>query len=112
MATEPVSTGRILARRLVVALLLAAPLGLISVMSGCGDELPAGFSRKVVEIKDVPGVALKAAKKAIPGVDFKEAWSNLDKAGKLHSYEIRGRASNGKIREVRVSPTGEILEME
>ena len=49
----------------------------------------------------------------MPNVEFKEAWQNLDSQGKLHSYEIRGRqASDGKIREVRVSPTGEILESE
>jgi hypothetical protein len=53
------------------------------------------------------------AKRAIPGVDFNEAWKNLDRLGRLHSYEIRGKnVADGKIREVRVSLTGEILEME
>ncbi len=42
-----------------------------------------------------------------------EAWKNLASGGKLHSYEIRGKnAADGKTREVRVSLTGEILEME
>ena len=54
-----------------------------------------------------------AASKAVPGVKFDEAWKNLDREGKLHSYEIRGKnPADGKIREVRVSLTGEILEME
>jgi hypothetical protein len=80
---------------------------------GCSDhDLPAGLSRRVVEVKDVPQPVMKAAKKALPGVTFKDAWANLDRDKKLHSYEIRGRTSNGKISEVRVSPTGEILEME
>jgi len=81
---------------------------------GCGDsDLPPGLTKKAVAIDQVPDGLRSAAKKAIPKVDFKEAWQNLDREGKLHSYEIRGRqASDGKIREVRVSTTGEILESE
>jgi hypothetical protein len=82
--------------------------------SGCGEhDLPPGLTKKAVDFDTVPDVARAAAKKAIPGVEFKEAWQNLDAQGKLHSYEIRGQQrSNGKIREVRVSLTGEILESE
>lgn len=96
-----------------LVLALAAAL-LIAGLGGCGDsDLPPGLTKKAVSIDDVPGTALAAAKKTIPGVEFKEAWQNLDGKGKLHSYEIRGRqASDGKIREVRVSSTGEILESE
>ena len=51
--------------------------------------------------------------RSIPGVDLNEAWKNLERGGKLHSYEIRGKnTANGKTREVRVSLTGEVLEME
>jgi hypothetical protein len=96
-----------------LVLALAAAL-LITGLGGCGDsDLPPGLTKKAVSIDDVPGTARAAAKKAIPGVEFKEAWQNLDGKGELHSYEIRGRqASDGKIREVRVSSTGEILESE
>ena len=82
--------------------------------AGCGDsDLPPGLTKKAVAIDKVPDGLRSAAKKAIPKVDFKEAWQNLDRQGKLHSYEIRGRqASDGKIREVRVSTSGEILESE
>jgi hypothetical protein len=87
---------------------------LIAGLGGCGDtDLPPGLTKKAVSIDDVPGAVRAAAKKAVPGVEFKEAWQNLDGKGELHSYEIRGRqASDGKIREVRVSSTGEILESE
>ena len=62
---------------------------------------------------DLPGDVHAAAKKALPQIAFEDAWKNLDREGKLHSYEIRGRAAaDGKIREVRVSPAGAILEME
>jgi hypothetical protein len=81
---------------------------------GCGDhDLPPGITKSAVKFDEVPETVRAAAKKAIPGVDFKEAWKNLGSEGKLHSYEIRGKnADDGKIREVRVSLTGEILEME
>jgi hypothetical protein len=97
--------------RLVLA--LAAGF-LIASLNSCGDaDLPPGLTKKTVSIDEVPGTVRAAAKKAIPGVEFKEAWQNLDGKGKLHSYEIRGQqASDGKIREVRVSSTGEILESE
>jgi hypothetical protein len=84
------------------------------VFGGCdGSDLPPGITKKAISFDQVPAPLLKAAKKTISNVDFKEAWQNLDPQGKLHSYEIRGRqASDGKIREVRLSPDGEILESE
>ncbi len=83
-------------------------------LTGCGDtDLPASLTKKAIAIDQVPNTLRAAAKKEIPSVEFKEAWQNLDAQGKLHSYEIRGRqASDGKIREVRVSLTGEVLEKE
>jgi len=95
-------------------LLALATSLLLAGLGGCGDhDLPPGLTKKAVSIDNVPGTVRAAAKKAIPGVEFKEAWQNLDGKGELHSYEIRGRqSSDGKIREVRVSSTGEILESE
>ena len=97
--------------RLVMALVAGL---LIPDLGGCGDsDLPPGLTKKAVSFDEVPGTVRTAAKKTIPGVEFKEAWQNLDGKGTLHSYEIRGKqASDGKIREVRVSTTGEILESE
>ena len=100
-------TGSALARILVVLVVSLS-------ISGCdGSDLPPGITKKAVSFDQVPEPLLKAAKKSIPNVDFKEAWQNLDAQGKLHSYEIRGRqTSDGKIREVRVTLAGEILESE
>jgi hypothetical protein len=92
------------------AVLIAAVFG----SGGCGehDKLP-DITKQAVKLDEVPEVVRTAATKAIPGVKFDEAWKNLASGGKLHSYEIRGKnASDGKTREVRVSLTGEILEME
>src|SRR3954468_1553180 len=92
----------------------ALVLGLIVLASpGCGDrDEPAGFRGQAVKVDELPEAVRGAAKKAMPGVSLDEAWKNLDRAGKLESYEIRGRAANGKIREVRISLTGAVLEEE
>jgi hypothetical protein len=89
-------------------------LGLLALAgSGCGEEERGlRFSRKTIAIGEVPEAVMKTAKTELPQVKFDEAWENLDAERKLQSYEIRGRMANGKIREVRVSPAGEILEME
>ena len=83
-------------------------------LQGCGEhDYPTGMTKQAVKFEDVPENVRAAAKKAIPGVTLNEAWKNLEREGKLHSYEIRGKnAADGKTREVRVSLTGEILETE
>jgi hypothetical protein len=85
-----------------------------AVLVGCGEhDEPAGLTKQAVAFDDVPGPVRDAARKAVPDVKLGEAWKNLDREGKLHSYEVRGRnPADGKIREVRVSLTGEILESE
>jgi hypothetical protein len=96
-----------------LALLVTALTAALSSSPGCGDaELPA-LTKQAVKVDDVPEAVRAAARKAVPGVNLNEAWKNLDREGKLHSYEIRGKnAADGKIHEVRVSLTGEILETE
>jgi hypothetical protein len=81
---------------------------------GCGDhDEPPDMTKQAVKFEEVPESVRAAASKAVPGVNLNEAWKNLERGGKLHSYEIRGKsAADGKIREVRVSQSGEILEME
>ena len=92
--------------------LLATPLT-IFILAGCGESVRLGqFAKQTVELSDVPETVMSAAQKALPDVEFRDAWKNVDRKGDLHSYEIRGRTPTGKIREARVSPTGEILEME
>ena len=82
--------------------------------SGCGgpDEGEGRMARRTMTLDEVPRAARDAASKALPGITFDEAWGNVDRDGTLHSYEVRGRAANGRIREVRVATDGEILEME
>ena len=65
------------------------------VCTGCDPDRPPGLSKRNAKMEDVPAVVLKAAEAKVPGVKFTEVWKNLDREGKLHSYEIRGRAANG-----------------
>jgi hypothetical protein len=94
-----------------VALVVACA---VAALGGCGEhDEPPGLTKQAVAFDEVPGPVRDAARKAVPGVKLDEAWKNLDRERKLHSYEIRGKnPADGKIREVRVSLTGEILETE
>ncbi len=115
MVTEP-TVNRAWYRTRLLPVDHAALVGflLCTFIAGCGEtDLPPGLVKKSVKMETVPEAPRKAATQAFPKVEFKEAYENIDPQGKLHSYEIRGRqASDGKIREVRVSPAGEVLESE
>ena len=54
---------------------------------------------------------MEAAAKELPGVDFTEAWKNVEADGAPLLRDPR-RNANGKIREVRVAADGKILEIE
>ena len=101
-------------RRLGRLLKASAFLAVVCGIAGCGDhDEPPGTFKQSVKFEEVPENVRAAAAKAIPNVKLNEAWKNLEGPGKLHSYEIRGKnATDGKTREVRVSPSGEILETE
>lgn len=91
-------------------------LGLaVGAAAGCGEtDRPPDIAKSAVVFDDVPQSIRDAARKALPpNIKLNEAWKNLDREGKLHSYEVRGHdPATGKTREVRVSLTGEILESE
>jgi hypothetical protein len=71
---------------------------------GCGD---AGAKAEIVPIEQVPPELVKIAKEKLPNIAF-------DHARKLGNgnYEIRGKAKNGKVREVEVTPAGDVVEIE
>lgn len=112
MAIEATTVrGRIKRAQILMATAMAVA---IVVSPGCGDpDEPPGITKAAVKFDEVPENVRAAAAKAVPGIPFKEAWKNVEAGGKLHSYEIRGKnPADGKTREVRVSPAGEVLEME
>ncbi len=91
------------------ALALAAALAI----AGCreADEGPRS-ARRAMTLADLPAAAREAAGAALPGVKLEDCWANVDADGATLSYEVRGRAANGKTREVRVAPDGAVLELE
>jgi len=111
MTSEPVTLPR--QRRRVPALFLLAALAVATAGPGCEHDEAPDSVRESVALRDLPSAARDAAAKALPGVTLGDAWKNVDRTTKaLHSYEIRGKAANGKTREVRVSPAGVVLEIE
>ena len=108
---KSVCDGLLRMDRILKAVAIAA---VVFSFQGCGDhDLPPEMTKQAVKFDEVPENVRTAASKAIPGVNLNEAWKNLERGGKLHSYEIRGKnTADGKTREVRISLTGEVLEME
>ncbi len=77
-------------------------------VAGCGRQ-PAP-KNAFVPIAEIDPALVKKAQAELPGVKF-------DSARKIQvygqdAYEIRGKAANGKIREVEVTAAGEVLEVE
>ncbi len=99
-------------------------LCLCLVLCGCGDKSPrtggtnpASDSRH--EVKDKEGVAmavpfdqvpkewLERAQKELPDVTFDSA-----RKRKNGNLEVRGKAKNGKVREVEFDSAGKVVEIE
>lgn len=84
-------------RKPIIATILLAACG------GCEREPKA---EDAVPLDKVPSTAIKAAEKALPGVKFENAWKDGD------SFEIRGKAPGGKLRDAKVTADGKVLEVD
>jgi hypothetical protein len=89
-------------------------IGLLVVIAGGGAAAvyfrhPDNDESKavVVPLDDIPATLVKTAKDKLPDVEF-------DHARKLPNgdFEIRGKQQNGKVREVEMKPSGEIIGVE
>ena len=92
---------RITAVAVAVALLL--PLLVAVFRSGASRPAPP----RTMAIADVPPAFMETARKELPDVPFDEVWVKKD-----GTLEIRGKAKNGKIREVEIRPDGTVEEVE
>ena len=88
-------------RRIAAAALMAALLA--GCDAGIEDSTPIGVDK-------VPAKVMDVAKSKLPGVTFEKAWTG--KSGGEVAYEVRGTNENGKTREIRISASGKVLEME
>ena len=74
---------------------------------GCGEEV---VPFEPVPLDQLPAGSMEAATKALPEVKFSEV--RKAKLNGQDAFEIRGKDKRGKIREVEVSTSGQILEIE
>jgi len=81
---------------------------LLTLVLGCGEGKPDGD--EVVPIASIPANLMEIAKKELPGINFTEAFKM--KVDGKDAYEIRGKDKRGKVREIELSLTGEVLEIE
>ncbi|MBM4020829.1 MAG: hypothetical protein FJ284_01020 [Planctomycetes bacterium] len=83
---------------------IVAPL--VVTAAGCGAG-PAAPQLTTLRLEDVPPELMAIARKELPGIEFDTAWRKAS-----GTYEIRGKAKNGKIREIDVRPDGTVEEVE
>lgn len=102
----------------------AVALGLA--LAGCGDTTakkepgkPAdnsareGFTKGAAKLEELPANLKAVAEKELAGAKIQDVWKNLDKSGKLSSYEVRARVpESGKVKEVRIDLEGKVIERE
>ena len=86
--------------RYVLSLMLLLTLGCDANQTG----------KEVVPLADISPEVMDAAKKALPKVKFEDAPGKMQVAGE-DVFEIRGKMTNGKIREVEVSGSGKVIEV-
>lgn len=75
---------------------------------GCENEAPE--SDEIVPIDQVPANIMEIARKQLPGYTFDTVYKM--KIDGKDAYEVRGKDSRGKVREVEVSATGEVIAIE
>ena len=64
----------------------------------------------VVPIGEVPEDIKNIAQEKLPDIKFDTAWKI--RVGGEDAYELRGKNQRGRVREVEVSASGKILEVE
>ena len=86
---------------------LLAALILCFTVAGCGEVFE---KTEMVPVDKVPEAVMKVAKEKLPGVKFDTAWKEKD--GDETVYEVRGKSSDGKTRDIKISPDGSVLEVD
>jgi uncharacterized membrane protein YkoI len=84
-------------------------LGIVLIFAlGCASSQPQ--SDPIVPLDQVPPKVMEAARKQVPGYTFHTVYKM--KIDGKEAYEVRGKDKHGKVREVEVSATGEVLAVE
>ena len=77
------------------------------IVAGC-DDTPK--SDDLVPINQVPADVMAVARRELPGINFTTAYKL--KVDGADAYEVRGKDARGKVREVEISATGKVIEIE
>jgi hypothetical protein len=85
-------------------------LGAVLLLAALGCDRDEAEPAHSVPIDQVPPKLMEVARKELPGLKFDRAYK-IEVNGK-DAYEIRGKDSRGKIREVEVSQDGKVIEVE
>ena len=88
--------------RLVASLFVA-----LSFAAGCAQPKPTEPAEEKMALDAVPAGVLDAAKKQQPGVEFQ--WAKKSWQDGVLIYKVQGESSEGKIHEVDVNATGEVV---
>jgi hypothetical protein len=86
-----------------------AAIGVVLLTVGCGKS-PATDATETIPLSDVSSELRDIAPKTLPNVKFDSA--RKKKLNGEDILEIRGKQANGKIREVEVSLSGQVIEVE
>jgi len=76
----------------------------LACLIGCSDRRKDDVA---VPLDQLPEPVTKVAKEKLPDVTFEHAWKTRD-----GNYEVRGKTKSGKVRDLQVSPSGEVVEVD
>ena len=80
---------------------------LLGIVFFCVAGCESGAKDELIPLEKLPDGLLKTAQEKLPEVQFENALKRGD-----GSYEVRGKDPKGKVRDVEMSATGEVLEIE
>jgi hypothetical protein len=72
--------------------------------TGCGGD---SNKKEAVALDKVPENVMKVAKEKLPDVTFERALRKPN-----GEFEVIGKNKNGKVREIDITPSGEVTEIE
>ena len=82
---------------------------LIVAASGCGEVLEP---TEMIPVENLPEPVLKTAKEKLPDVKFDTAWKEHEQEDGEEVFEVRGKANGGKTRDIKVTASGKVLEVD
>jgi hypothetical protein len=82
---------------------LPAFVAVLVLVCGCGQEK----KKEAVVLDQIPENVMKVAREKLPGVQFDRAVRKPN-----GEYEILGKSKDGKVREIDITPSGEVTEID